>query len=105
MREQTYRITTKDTIGGERTWLVRDVADEDDARRQAAKTAALDHIEAYEDYGSDSAYLDDLDAAADAIEVLSASQAPGLIGGRPIATGVWLLDKVEPNDRTAVGMR
>ena len=105
MSKQTYQIITKDSIGGERTWLVRGVRDEDAACRQDAKTAALDHIGAYEDYGSDSAYLEDLDGAADEIEVLSASPAPGLAGGRPVATGVWLLDKVAPTISLASGMR
>lgn len=104
MGNHTYQIVTKDSIGGERTWLIRDADDEDNASRRAAKTAALDHIADYEEYGSDSDYRKDLDNAAEEIEILDVAEAPGDTGGRPVATGVWLLSENKPVESAAPGI-
>jgi hypothetical protein len=79
----------------------RDANAEDEACRRAAKAAALDHIDDYDDYASDSVYSKDLEEVVVEIEILSAAPAPELTGGRPVSAGVWLLSQAEPAIRVA----
>jgi hypothetical protein len=86
-----FEVLTRDAIGGDRSWFVADVRDEDEASAKAAKAAALDHIASYNSYSGDSRYLEALAQAAKTIEIVSVDAASGPTRGRPVANAVYLL--------------
>src|SRR4051794_13396191 len=83
-----FLVTTEDDTLGKKEWIVKNVEDENEASAEAKKAAALWQIDDYENYGNDSAYLNDLHKAADTVKV-SSVKLKSKKTGRPVTCTVY----------------